>query len=83
MQNPVIIGTDVSKLTLDRGLHSAMALLKTSNDFKGFKTWLKWALTFGSKEELWVIMEIPDFISINLSCFCIVTISVTPRLQLL
>jgi hypothetical protein len=69
MQSLVIIGTDVSKLTLDHGLHSAMAHLKTSNDFKGFKTWLKWALTFGSKEALWVIMEHTGYYSYQFELF--------------
>jgi hypothetical protein len=56
MQKPVIIGTDVSKLTLDHAIKTSEAHLKTPNNPKGYKQWLKWALGFGSKEELWVVM---------------------------
>lgn len=69
MQKPVIIGTDVSKLTLDHGIHTAMAHCKTSNDLKGFKAWLKWALSFGSKEDVWVVMEHTGYYSYQFELF--------------
>jgi transposase len=69
MQNHVIIGTDVSKLTLDHGIHTAMAHSKTSNDLKGFKTWLRWALSFGGKEDLWVVMEHTGYYSYQFELF--------------
>lgn len=69
MQKLLIIGTDVSKLTLDHGLHTAMAHCKTSNDLKGFKAWLQWAVKFGSKEELWVIMEHTGYYSYQFELF--------------
>ena len=69
MQKHVIIGTDVSKLTLDHGIHTAMAHSKTSNDLKGFKTWLKWALGFGGKENLWVVMEHTGYYSYQFELF--------------
>jgi transposase len=69
MQKHVIIGTDVSKLTLDHGIHTAMAHSKTSNDLKGFKTWLRWALSFGGKEDLWVVMEHTGYYSYQFELF--------------
>jgi transposase len=69
MQNLIIIGTDVSKLTLDHGLHTAMAHYKTTNNDKGFKDWLRWALRFGSKEQLWVIMEHTGYYSYQFELF--------------
>ena len=69
MQKQVIIGTDVSKLTLDHGIHTAMAHSKTSNDLKGFKTWLRWALSFGGKEDLWVVMEHTGYYSYQFELF--------------
>ena len=69
MQKHVIIGTDVSKLTLDHGIHTAMAHSKTSNDLKGFKTWLRWDLSFGGKEDLWVVMEHTGYYSYQFELF--------------
>jgi transposase len=69
MQNRIIIGTDVSKSTLDHGIHSGMQHVKTSNDTSGFKSWLKWALQFGSKNELWVIMEHTGYYSYQFELF--------------
>ncbi len=69
MQKLLIIGTDVSKLTLDHGIHTTMAHCKTSNDLKGFKAWLKWALSFGSKEDLWVVMEHTGYYSYQFELF--------------
>jgi hypothetical protein len=56
MQNFIFLGTDVSKLTLDHGIHTVMVHQKTANNSEGFKTWLKWALQFGPKEQFWVVM---------------------------
>jgi len=69
MQKQVIIGTDVSKLTLDHGIHTAMEHIQTANNSKGFKVWLKWALGFGSKDELWVIMEHTGYYSYQFELF--------------
>ena len=69
MQKPVIIGTDVSKLTLDHGIHTAMVHCKTSNDLKGFNALLQWALKFGSKEDLWIIMEHTGYYSYQFELF--------------
>jgi transposase len=69
MQKLVIIGTDVSKLTLDHGIHTTMSHCKTSNNLKGFKAWLKWALSFGSKEDLWVVMEHTGYYSYQFELF--------------
>jgi transposase len=69
MQKLVIIGTDVSKLTLDHGIYTAVAHCKTSNDLKGFKAWLKWALSFGSKEDLWVVLEHTGYYSYQFELF--------------
>lgn len=69
MQNFIIVGTDVSKLTLDHGLHTAMAHQKTTNNDKGFKDWLRWALGFGTKEQLWVIMEHTGYYSYQFELF--------------
>lgn len=69
MQKPLIIGTDVSKLTLDHGIYTTMVHCKTRNDLKGFKAWLQWALKFGSKEELWVIMEHTGYYSYQFELF--------------
>jgi hypothetical protein len=48
MQNFIFIGTDVSKLTLDHGIHTAMVHEKTTNNSEGFKSWLKWAVVGGN-----------------------------------
>jgi transposase len=69
MQNFIFIGTDVSKLTLDHGSHQAMAHQKTANNSEGFKSWLKWALQFGSKEQLWVVMEHTGYYSYQFELF--------------
>jgi transposase len=69
MQNFIIIGTDVSKLTLDHGLHTAMAHHKTTNNEKGFEDWLRWALGFGSKEQLWIILEHTGYYSYQFEIF--------------
>lgn len=69
MQNFIFIGTDVSKLTLDHGNHQAMAHQKTSNNNVGFKSWLKWALQFGAKEQLWVVMEHTGYYSYQFELF--------------
>ena len=69
MQNFILIGTDVSKLTLDHGIHTLMVHHKTANDSKGFKDWLRWALGFGSKEQLWVIMEHTGYYSYQFELF--------------
>src|ERR1043166_2796069 len=69
MQNFIFIGTDVSKLTLDHGIHTAMIHQKTSNNGEGFKSWLKWALQFGRKEQLWVVMEHTGYYSYQFELF--------------
>jgi transposase len=46
-----------------------MAHSKTSNDLKGFKTWLRWALSFGGKEDLWVVMEHTGYYSYQFELF--------------
>ena len=46
-----------------------MQHVKTTNDPSGFKSWLKWALQFGSKEELWVIMEHTGYYSYQFELF--------------
>lgn len=69
MQKGVIIGTDVSKLTLDHGIHTAKEHIQTANNCKGFKQWLHWALSFGSKHELWVVMEHTGYYSYQFEAF--------------
>lgn len=69
MQNFIFIGTDVSKLTLDHGIDTVMVHHKTTNDSKGFTDWLKWALLFGSKEQLWVVMEHTGYYSYQFELF--------------
>jgi len=69
MENFLFIGTDVSKLTLDHGIHTAMAHQKTTNNAEGFKSWLKWALQFGSKGQLWVVMEHTGYYSYQFELF--------------
>ncbi len=69
MQNFIFIGTDVSKLTLDHGIHPTMAHQKTANNPAGFKNWLKWALQFGGKDELWVVMEHTGYYSYQFELF--------------
>lgn len=69
MQNFIFIGTDVSKLTLDHGIHTAMVHEKTTNNPEGFKSWLKWALRFGSKGQLWVVMEHTGYYSYQFELF--------------
>jgi transposase len=69
MQNFIFIGTDVSKLTLDHGVHTSMVHQKLPNNSEGFKSWLKWALQFGSKEQLWVVMEHTGYYSYQFEVF--------------
>lgn len=69
MQNFIFIGTDVSKLTLDHGLYTAMVHQKTANNSEGFKSWLTWVLQFGSKEHLWVVMEHTGYYSYQFELF--------------
>jgi transposase len=69
MQKQVIIGTDVSKLTLDHCINVHHAHFKTSNNNKGFKQWIEWALQFGHKDELWVIMEHTGYYSYQFELF--------------
>jgi transposase len=69
MEKPVFIGTDVSKLTLDHAIKTSEAHVKTPNNLKGFKQWLKWALGFGTKEELWVVMEHTGYYSYQFELF--------------
>jgi transposase len=69
MQNFIFIGTDVSKLTLDHGIHTAMVHEKTTNNSEGFKSWLKWALRFGPKKQLWVVMEHTGYYSYQFELF--------------
>ena len=69
MQNFIFIGTDVSKLTLDHGIHQGMVHQKTANNNAGFKSWLKWALGFGRKEQLWVVMEHTGYYSYQFELF--------------
>lgn len=57
MKKRIIIGTDVSKLTLDHAIKTEEVHLKVGNNKAGFSKWLKWALKFGSKSNLWVVME--------------------------
>ena len=69
MQNFIFIGTDVSKLTLDHGIHTTMAHQKTANNSAGFKSWLKWAMQFGDKEQLWIVMEHTGYYSYQFELF--------------
>jgi transposase len=69
MQKPVIIGTDVSKLTLDHAIKTSEAHVKIPNNPKGYKQWLKWALGFGNKEDLWVVMEHTGYYSYQFELF--------------
>jgi transposase len=69
MQNFIFIGTDVSKLTLDHGIHKAMVHQRTSNNPKGYKEWLRWALQYGGKEQLWVVMEHTGYYSYQFELF--------------
>lgn len=69
MQNFILIGTDVSKLTLDHGIHTAMAHQKTANNANGYTSWLKWALQFGLKKQLWVVMEHTGYYSYQFELF--------------
>jgi transposase len=69
MQKPVIIGTDVSKLTLDHAIKTSEAHVKTTNNAKGYKQWLKWALAYGGKEDLWVVMEHTGYYSYQFELF--------------
>lgn len=69
MQNFIFIGTDVSKLTLDHGIHTALVHQKTANNREGFKSWFKWALRFGTKEQLWVVMEHTGYYSYQFELF--------------
>jgi transposase len=69
MQKQIIIGTDVSKLTLDHAIHTTSKHIQTSNNTKGFRMWLSWALQFGSKDELWVVMEHTGYYSCQFELF--------------
>lgn len=69
MQKRVIIGTDVSKLTLDHAIKTSEAHLKTANNPKGYREWLKWALGYGNKEDLWVVMEHTGYYSYQFELF--------------
>lgn len=69
MQNFIFIGTDVSKLTLDHGIHTRMVHQKTANNPAGFKSWLRWALQFGSREQIWVVMEHTGYYSYQFELF--------------
>jgi transposase len=69
MQNKVIIGTDVSKLSLDNAIKTAQANCRVANTSKGFKQWLAWALNFGTKEELHVVMEHTGYYSYQFELF--------------
>lgn len=69
MQNLTIIGTDVSKLTLDNAVKTAKSHCKIKNNLHGFGQWLKWALSFGSKEQLWVVMEHTGYYSYQFELF--------------
>jgi transposase len=69
MQNKVIIGTDVSKLSLDNAIKTAGAYCRVVNTSKGFKQWLTWALAFGIKEELHVVMEHTGYYSYQFELF--------------
>lgn len=69
MQNFIFIGTDVSKLTLDHGIYTTMAHQKTANNSAGFKSWLQWALQFGDKEQLWIVMEHTGYYSYQFELF--------------
>jgi len=69
MKKRVIIGTDVSKLTLDHAIKTSEAHLKTANNPKGYREWLKWALGYGNKEDLWVVMEHTGYYSYQFELF--------------
>ena len=69
MQNFIFIGTDVSKLTLDHGIYPSMVHQKTTNNSAGFKSWLRWAMGFGNKEQLWVVMEHTGYYSYQFELF--------------
>ncbi len=69
MKKRVIIGTDVSKLTLDHAIKTSEAHLKTANNPNGYREWLKWALGYGNKEDLWVVMEHTGYYSYQFELF--------------
>lgn len=69
MENKVIIGTDVSKLTLDNAVNTSGIHIKVDNTVKGFRQWLKWALGFGSKDQLHVVMEHTGYYSYQFELF--------------
>jgi transposase len=69
MQKRVIIGTDVSKLTLDHAIKTSEAHLKTANNPNGYREWLKWASGYGNKEDLWVVMEHTGYYSYQFELF--------------
>jgi transposase len=69
MQNKVIIGTDVSKLSLDNAIQTAQVHSRVANTPKGFKQWLTWVLSFGKKEALHVVMEHTGYYSYQFELF--------------
>src|SRR5438067_2415934 len=69
MENKVIIGTDVSKLTLDNSVNTTRIHQVVDNSTKGFKQWLKWALQFGVKDQLHVVMEHTGYYSYQFELF--------------
>jgi len=69
MQNLTIIGTDVSKLTLDNAVKTVKSHYKVTNNQQGFNKWLKWALSFTEKDLLWVVMEHTGYYSYQFELF--------------
>lgn len=57
MQKFTLIGTDISKLTLDHACTARNLYIKVKNNQEGFEHWLKWALSFATIDSLWVVME--------------------------
>lgn len=85
MENRTIIGTDVSKLTLDCAIKAQRAHCKVENNQKGFKRWLEWALLFTDKKQLWVVMEHTGYYSYQFELFLAaqsITYSKIPALEI-
>lgn len=64
-----IIGIDISKLTFDAHCHIGSRHCRFSNDQKGFKDFLQWIKTEGTREEVWIVMEHTGLYSYRLECF--------------
>lgn len=69
MEKRIIIGTDVSKLTLDHAIKTKDVHLKINNNKAGFVKWLKWALKYGDRQNLWIVMEHTGYYSYQFELF--------------